>query len=502
MARSSQVSWKKQLILAALLFVLGMTAYWLEYKHKPQKESAEEASKKIFALKDTQVQELQITDGTRNFLFECADIGAKLCKPGDNSKWMLSEPRKTKADDSNVNSLLSTLNNLAVTDSIDLKDEEPAKRQALLKEYGLDAGVRSAFGTKRVFVASPGGGTELYLGLTHPIGESTFAVAEHVPAGQKPSGKVDETKVYLVPNFFKSNFDHDLTYWRDKKLFALGAHEVESFKLDSPRTHVSGDRKDGEWTLHVKGEDLPGDIENIDNLLTGLTYLTAKQFAAEDKAQEKKDAKVLRGTKTLLTMTIQREKGTAKEAPAPETLILYGKGDPKKLTKLYATLSTTDPIYEIEPYNKDRLDKELKDLRLSKLITSMERFGAKKLVFEIAGHTTRLLNKDGKWTLEGEKGELDTDKIQGTLDKLSGNRIKDFLSGAAIPAGEKDGLKFTLGDEKNDAKRELLFWKAQGKLYAKDLLSKRNEAFLVDEALKDALPWEQGYFLKKAEAKK
>src|SRR3712207_7765219 len=47
--------------LAAALFVLGSGAFYLEYKHKPKKEEAEEESKKPFVLKDKAVENLRLS---------------------------------------------------------------------------------------------------------------------------------------------------------------------------------------------------------------------------------------------------------------------------------------------------------------------------------------------------------------------------------------------------------------------------------------------------------
>lgn len=508
----THVNWTKQAILAGALLALGTTAYWLEYKHKPEKESKEEQNKKLFNLKDTQVKEVVIHDGGGHvFDIHCSDATSTLCKPGENSKWELSEPLKLKADDSNANALVSSLNNLAASETIDLKDETSEKRASLLKEYGLDAATRALASARHVSVETPSGTTVLYLGLNHPIGDNIFAAAETVPAGQKPTGKIDENKVYLVPTYFKTNFDHDLTYWRDKKLLTASAHDIESFELKNTKAQIQGVRKDGQWTLKTaKDGEFSGDIENVDNLLTAATFLTAKGFASDNKSDAKAKA-ALKGAKPVVTLSLQQEKGTNKEMPAPIVLTLYQKGSTKPAkgakpgtpaaTQLYATVSNLDPLYELEPNALDRLNKEVKDLRLAKLITSMERFTVKKITFEgkpLGNPPLVLKDNDGKWSLEGKAQAIASDKVQGFLDKVSGNRIQEFLTGAAIPAGEKDGLNVKLADEKGETKRELVFWRTGGKLFARDLASKRNEAYRVDNALTDALPWTRDFFDQKA----
>ena len=138
----TQVSWTKPLGLAAALLVLGTTAYYLEYKRAPEKEEADENSKKPLLVKDIAVATIRVVDGQRRYAFRCTDDISKMCKPGDNSKWELIEPIKAKADDSNVNALVSAINNLQSQDTIDLKEEKNDKRARLLREYRLDTQTR------------------------------------------------------------------------------------------------------------------------------------------------------------------------------------------------------------------------------------------------------------------------------------------------------------------------------------------------------------------------
>lgn len=510
-----KVNWTKQAALAATLLVLGSVAYWLEYKHKPEKESKDEQSKKIFAVKDKAVTSFTIHDGAGHvFAARCSDTTGKLCKAGDNSKWELISPIKLKADDANANALLSSLNNLSTGETISLKEETPEKRASLLKEYGLDATARSQSGTKRIEVTTPNETTTLYLGLNHPIGDSIFGVIAKGAAGVNPV--VNEDKVYLVPTYFKTNFDHDLTYWRDKKLLTLSAHEIGSFDLKAPRAQVHGARKDGQWTLAAPtAAAFIGDIENIDNLLTAATFLTAKNFASDNKGDAKGKA-ALKGTRPVVTLTMQPEKGDKAEVPAPITLTLYQKGGaiPKPSQagksaaldgKIYATVSNLDPLYELEPNALDRFDKQLKDLRNSKLISSMERFTAKKLEFSgkpLGATPLVLIDKDGNWSIEGHPAVVANAKVQEVLEKVSGNRIQEFLNTANAPKGESDGLTLKITDDKGVLKRQLVLWKSgpakDEKLFARDLANKEKEIYRVDPAIIGALPWSRDHFEQKA----
>lgn len=492
----SQPSWGRPLILAAVLFTLGGFAFWHEFKHKPQEEEREEQSKKILALGKDPIQFVRVGNGSREITLECADFANKLCKSGDNSKWQIASPLRAKADDNNSNSLLSTMNTLVASDSISLKEETPEKRAALLKDYGLDPA--SLAKDRQIEIDTSKGATVLYLGQTHPIGEGIFAALEKTPAGQKPSGKIDDSVVYVLPSYIKTTFDRDTTYWRDKKVLPLVAHEIEGFTLKNSKGEIHGERKNGLWTLHSKTEEEQGDVEAMDNLMTGVTYLTAKDFASDNKKDARARA-ALKGAKQVVSMAIKKEK---LDQPIVVTLFQKAAGKPPAKGvvqyRVFATVSNLDPLFEVESYAKERLDKNLQDLRLSKLITPMDRFGAKRLEFSGSGFGTTpwtLVSKDGKWTSDGET--VNAEKIQGFLDHLTAAKIqlfvtKDIPKEAANPPG---GMTFTLGDDSSPQKRKIIFWRDVGKvgqkLYAKDLLSHRNEVFLMDNSLTSEIPWDK-----------
>lgn len=504
----NQVSWTRQLGLAVILVVLGGFAVWSEYKYRPAKEAADEQAKKLFAVAGNSIQSVRISSGsagTAELALNCLDISSKLCKPGDQSKWQISEPTQLKADDANVNSLISALNQVSSPESISLKEESTEKRAALLKDYGLSPEARKT--AKRLSVTTDQGTTTLILGGTHPIGDQFFAVEEKAPAGQKSSGTVDDSIVYLVPSYFKTHFERDLSFWRDKKILTLASFEIESFQLDGGNGSFEGDRKARPWTLKSKGQELAADADQVTTLLSTATNLTARAFTAEKK-DEPLAVTTLKGASRVLTLTLKKEKGSSPQEPAPVTLTLYRKKVGADPVRTYATVSNADPLFEVESNVIDRLAKSPTDLRLSKLMTSMERFNIKKIEFsgKPLGSTPLVLaQKDGKWTMDGDSREVDSEKVQALLDKLSSSKVKEFVSGSKIPTGETDGITLKTTDDKKG--RAFQFWKntthTQDKtpskahsLFAKDLDSQQKEAILMDQAVSDTLPWERDFFVK------
>jgi hypothetical protein len=253
----------------------------------------------------------------------------------------------------------------------------------------------------------------------------------------------------------------------------------------------------------------------------------AKDFASDDKNDAKAKA-ILRGAHSIITFSLEKDKPAATQAApspgasaaaiqqqAPILLTLLAKPaahhekNGAVQVRLYATVSNQDPLYEVETFAKDRLDKDVKDLRLSKLITSMDRFTAKKMSFEGASlpKPIHLQMKDSKWIdQESPQTTIDSEKVQGVLDRLAADKVQEFIPLAKAPTdvlkAESQGLTFTLGDETTPAKRKLSFWKlsdkkgAGFKLYARDLNSSRKEIFLMDSSASQGLPWDKNPFLK------
>lgn len=488
----SSVRWRNQLILAIGLFGLGTAAYWLQFKHEPSREAAEGTARKVFELKDTPVTQIEIQNGPIVTVLRCLDDPTKLCKPLDSSKWEVTQSKKggtsitLRADDSGANSLLSSLNNLQVQDKISLKEESTEKRTALFKDYGLSESDRSSIDARRIKVTTPTGERSLVLGIAHPLGGTFFAGVEN-------GNVLDAESVLLIPTFFKSNFERDLTYWRNKKLLTLQAAEVSSFTLKGSHGSIRGSRDaqagSAPWTLTLPGDTVAGDTDNIDALLAAVTYLMAVDFPVAKKTTPEAKA-LLSKTRASLSLTLEATQDRK------QTLVLHSE-TAGKAKKLYATVSDLDPIYELDPSTLARLDKKPQELRLSKLLTSADRFTATQLSFSHvkdakAGSAPRLslTQTAGKWVAADGAKKVNSEKIQVVLDRLSGNRIRDFVSSAKAPGGEDSGFELKLGDAQTPVKRHLRIWKAGDRLCARDLLSKRNEVLMIDPTIIDALPWD------------
>ncbi len=466
-------NWKKPLLLATSLVAVSSFAIWLEYKHRPAQEEREADQGKVFDLKGQAVAQVKLRIGKTLQSFQCLDVSAGFCKAGDQSRWELTAPGKLSADDSNVNALLSAVANLSRTETISLVEDKPEKRKALLQDYGLSKEERDA-GRRNSITVEPvnGPSRQLWVGEPHPLGNSVYALIE----GQ-------ETEVLLVPVSVRAQFTHDLTWWRNKRITSLKSSDVKELRIISEnQTVIASKKQPGQWDLSLtragQTDLLPGDPENLDGIVASATALQATRFGAENRTAPAA-LSLLKGTKTALTLILKDTAGKETELRFQEK----GKGEKRQA---YVLSSQADPVFEVEGSTSDRLNPSLAELRLSRLLTSMERFATKKLVFE-----SKAL---GKEPLALSGADLNQDKTQQLLDRLSGNRIREFLTGAKIPSGEESGILVRLADSQDIDKKRLRFWKKGDQLYARDLDSKRSEVFVVDPSIWDMLPQRRDAF--------
>jgi hypothetical protein len=494
--KSHGPNWTRPLGLASLLVAIGSGAYWLEYGHKPKKESEEENQKRIFNFKESAVESISIGQGDRVFSFKCLDVEQKLCKSGDQSRWEMTAPVKLRADDSNVNSLLSTLHNWVAQESISLESEPEAKRVDLLKEYGLSDELKKSPDRPTISATIGGKTVQAWIGTINPIGGDS----EYVSTSTEP------LKVRIMPNTLKTTIAKDLTYWRDKKIMSLTASEIQAIDLENPKGKLSLSRKDSSWVIQPLGQksapEVQGDLENIDNLISAAIYMTAKNFVSETKTGPIAN-QALQGSKTEVSITlyrsIDRKDGITvllRSKLGKPTTPLGQRGVTTIQKTVYVTSSASDPLFEVDASIPSRLDKGLKELRLSRLISSVDRFSTQEILFsqsKLFEKEIRLLNRESKWVIDSQGGiEADPDKVNQVLDKVSGNRIQDFLNQA--PAGQDEGITVTLKDGGGKIRKQLVFWKKGDLVYARDLGDQKAGVFQVDTAIWASLPQKATHF--------
>ena len=480
-----QPSWKTPLILSGTLLVVGTFAYWLEYSHKPKKEKLDTAAKKPILLPkdDVQIMAFKIKSAKGLIEGKCDDLAAKKCSIDSKSgSWTLTYPQQLKADDENVRTLLSSVTSQSAPEVIDLSEETEDKRKKLLDEYGLSDQKRTDIAAQFIEVTlEDGKRLTAWFGTEHPLGDKTFVASS-------TDGNINQKTIFLISNYFKSNFEHDLTYFRDKTAFNFQNGTVESIQGTNTQGKIGLNKVNGAWLIGSPPNALAADYERVDQLISTISKLKAKEFATDD---------AIKGLKPVLSFSLQYKDG---EKPATASIQLYEKtlGAKKEQKKYYAKVSSRKEILEVDAVTRSDLDKKVSSFRQSLLISQTEKAMMTKVKIEGAKLKAPLefTAQAGKWsqqnTASADQFKVDPKKLETLLEQMTFTRAKDFIAPIPQPQSKTDKNEFemTLGDDKNAAKSKYRFFMVKDKAYAQDLNSNRNEARLLEDSMKFALPFD------------
>src|ERR1041385_2484432 len=187
---------RNTLILLLLAAVIGVAVYFLEIKPgKPRDEKPDE-SKPAFDLKKDDIAAISITRS-----------GEKVNIEDSGGKWMINQPLTAQANQSTVESLVSSLTSAKVERSLSPTAEE-------VKSYGLEDPAVT------IDVKLKSGDTK-----TIKLGTKDFS-------GLSVYAQVGEAKdVSLVPATVLTNSDKSLNDLRDKTILGASQFDIKAMNL-------------------------------------------------------------------------------------------------------------------------------------------------------------------------------------------------------------------------------------------------------------------------------
>ena len=453
-----QPNWKAPFVLSALLLVSGSFAYWLQYSHKPKKERADALLKKPIPIaEDRPIRSIRIRDAGTSITLTRSSPDAK--------SWNISEPVNLPADPDHVGDLLSNLNSMSATETVDLSEDTPEKRARLIEEYGLGQKRREGTGSESIEVALENGKTFIaWFGEPHPVGDKQFV-------GSMEDGKLNEKTIFLIGNFYKNNvLGKNVAWYRDKKLFSFTREGIDGFTLEGSSGKVTGTEKNGLWTVN----GLEGDYERIETLLSSLSQARAKDFP---------DASILKGMKSILKLSWQGSAGKGSIEIFSKVL----KGS--QLTSYYLKSPLLKEPVEVDGNLNVQLDRSLNYLRRNLLLTQGEKIAVTEFTLEGKAYSQGLSwSFDGKtWVQKSGEPKLDTGKVRELLNLMSESHSPSITSPA--PQAEGETVLLTLGDAKKTDRHRLEFYTSKGRSWVRIAGSPRNEAFELESKLGKAFPF-------------
>jgi hypothetical protein len=391
---------RNTLILLLLAAVIGVAIYFLEIKPgKPRDEKTDE-SKPAFAFKREDISSISITRSGQTVTVEDVD-----------GKWTINQPLTAQANQSAMDSLVSSLTSAKIERSLSPSAEE-------IKSFGLEEPAVT------VEIKLKSGETQtLKLGAKDFSGLSAYAQIG------------DSKDVALVPASVLTNSDKSLNDLRDKAILGASQFDIKSIALTNEHGQIALARDGGEWALK-KPFEAGVESTEMNSFLSQITSAEAEEFvseSADDLAKYGLDS-------PKVTLKAQLNDGSEK------TISVGVKEDSH-----YAKSSTRAQVFKISSSLYDKLNIKASDLR-NKEMFKLDKDNLSKV--EIKNPNLKLIaEKSGdKWAIKEPADKKDKDAptfkvinpFETKAEEILESPSSDIKSKLAKPAVEakltyKDG---------------------------------------------------------------
>lgn len=375
--------------LGLLIIVIIGGGYILLFESKQKSvEDQEKASKKVVGIED-------LSDKVAKVRIQAEKAKAIVCErkgEGSDAKWAMLEPRKLRADKSEVKSVLSDLEFLEKKDATEAKESE-------LSKWGLD---------------NPRGSITFWIDDE----ETTLQIGSECPDGSnvwvKLSGKAE---VYKVAKSIFDKAEKSLSEMREKKLLDVEKDNVSRMELafaDGTTIECTMDKSG--WALKKPVED-QGNKDEIEKLIDKLKDLDID-----------KDDFIVEETSDLAKYGLDKPQLTAVvyQKDVSQTILVGSKAE-DKTDKLYAKRKDEPTIVAIKKSFLDDMKKEPKDLRDKKL-ARVEKDDVESCEIKMGDKTVAMAKKDSDWMMSKPKEmKCDTWEVEDFYSDLGKLEVDDFV---------------------------------------------------------------------------
>jgi hypothetical protein len=418
---------KSTIALIVVLVGLGAYIYFVTWK---QPEGADAATKqeKVFASLETdKIDEVKVK----------SEKGDTTTVKKENGAWQVVAPVATKADESEVTGITNSLGQISV---VRIVDENPSD----LKDYGL--------ATPRIEINFKASGDKdyrkLYIGEKSPTGADLFAKRN------------DEKKVFLIPAFQESSFNKDTFQLRDKTLWKFERDKVDSVDLTTGGKTLALTRAGGDWKI-AKPLETRADFGAVEGLIGRLQSAQMKALVADQAMPA--DLKKYGLEKPEVTVNVNA--GSAKA-----TLLVGTKAEDNTI---YVRDASRPAVMTVESSLVDELKKGADEYR-KKDIFEFRSFNANRVEFTRNGQTIAFEKTKGTGDKDPDKwkrvsptaGDVDKDKIEGMLSRLSNMRATSFAAADAKTGLDKPAMSVVAKFDDGKKEDRVTFGKNGDDVYA------------------------------------
>jgi hypothetical protein len=348
----------KGLLTGVVALALLAAGVWWSQSRETAKEAGAASDTKLFALKDDEVNKIEIAraDGTTTVLTK------------DKSGWQMTSPKPLRVDNDAVTSLVSSLTGLSQNRVV---EEKPAD----LKSFGL---------------------AEPPVKLT-VNGKHTLLLGDDTPTGGGAYAKVaNDQKVFTIASYNKSSLDKTWKDLQDKRLLTVDEGKLTRVELSARGSNIEfGKNAQNEWQI-VRPKPYRADNGAVEELVRKLREVKM------DTAVEPGPGKFNSGTRVALA--------SLTDAAGTQTLEIRKSGD-----EYFAKSSVVEGVHKVGNDLGEGVNKTLEDFRNKKLFDFG--FSEPSKVTVRAGDQAWFFVKGGeKWWSNGK--EMDSASVQQVIDKL------------------------------------------------------------------------------------
>jgi len=407
-----------------ILLLIAIPIGWYAYRDS-KKGPVNDAPKKdkVFSVEVDKIDELEIK----------SESGDRTTLKKKGNDWEIVQPVSGPSDQSTVSGITSNLSSLEIQRVI---DENPAS----VKEFGL--------ASPRIEVAYKSGGQQHRL----QIGDKT-------PPGSDLYAKLaDGKRVFLIPAYLESTFNHGTFDLRDKTVLKVDREQLDKLEVVTDKGRERFEKKNGDWNI---AEPVLGRAEfsALDNLVSRITSLQMKSIV-NDAADLKKYGL----EKPSITVHVGSGSSLA-------TLLIGSSADSGAV---YAKDAARPAVFTVESSIVADLKKDVSEYRLKDLFDARS-FNTTRVEIVRNGQTTtfeksKTKDKDGKeqekWrqTAPAAK-DIDASKVEALVSAASAVRATGFVDSTTKTGLDKPELtlSFTYDESKQD---RVTFARSEGAAYA------------------------------------
>jgi uncharacterized protein DUF4340 len=398
--------------LAVVLAGLGAYIYFVTLK-TPAADTGPKKEKVFAALEPDKIEELKV--------LSAAGDATTVKKQG--SAWQLTQPIAAAAADSEVSGITSALGQIEITRVI---DENPTN----LNDYGLS--------NPRIEIDFKASGDKdyrkLFVGEKSPTGGDLFA------------RRNDDKKVFLIPAFQETTFNKTTFDLREKSVLKFDREKVDGLDVDAGGKQLVIAKDGGDWKI-TKPVQTRADFGSVEGLVGRLQTVQMKSIASDNATPA--DLKKYGLDKPAVTVNLNA--GSTKA-----TLLIGGKAADNTV---YARDVSKPAVVTLESALVDELKKSADDYR-RKDIFEFRPFNANRVELTRNGQTAVFEKVKGQGDTAPDKwrrvsptaGDLDKDKVDSLLSKLSNMRATSFAESTAKTGLDKPAL--TVSVKFDDGKKE------------------------------------------------